>query len=111
MISLACTQVPPALSAVRDMVAAYRGGAQAAMADRIRRGIKEGDVTDGTNVQALAAFYSALSRGMAVLARDGATQNRLLEVADIGMRAWPPAPPPQPKSAKLRRVLRRSRTP
>ena len=111
MISLACTQMPPALSSVRDMVAAYRCGAQAAMADRIQRGIKEGDVPDGTNVQALAAFYSALSRGMAVLARDGATQDRLLEVADIGMRAWPPAPPPQLKSAKLRRVLRRSRTP
>ena len=109
MISLACMHVPPALSGVRDMVAAYRCGAQAAMADRIQRGIKEGDVPDSTNVQALAAFYSALSRGMAVLARDGATQDLLLEIADIGMRAWPPAPPPQPKSAKLRRILRRSR--
>jgi AcrR family transcriptional regulator len=109
MISLACTQVPPALGAVRDMVAAYRGGAQAAMAERIQRGIEEGDVPDSTNVQALAAFYSALSRGMAVLARDGATEGRLLEVADIGMRAWPSAPPARLQSAKLCCVRGRSR--
>jgi AcrR family transcriptional regulator len=109
MISLACTHVPPALGAVRDMVAAYRCGAQAAMADRIQRGIREGDVPDSTDVQALAAFYSALSRGMAVLARDGATHDRLLEVAHIGMRAWPSASSVQLKSAKLCRVRQRRR--
>ena len=92
MISLACTQVPPALESVRQMMAGYRGGAEAAMAERIQRGIDEGDVAKSTNVQALAAFYTALSRGMAVLARDGAGRERLLEIIDIGMRAWPPAP-------------------
>jgi AcrR family transcriptional regulator len=92
MISLACTHVPPALGSVRGMMAGYRSGAQAAMADRIQRGIDEGDVPNDTDVQALAAFYSALLRGMAVLARDGATRERLLEIVEIGMRAWPPAP-------------------
>ncbi len=92
MISLACTHVPPTLSAVREMMTEYRCGATTAMADRIRRGIAEGDVPKGTNVQALAEFYSALSRGMAVLARDGATRDHLLEIVEIGMRAWPPAP-------------------
>jgi AcrR family transcriptional regulator len=98
MISLACTQVPPALEAVRQMMAGYRGGAEAAMADRIQRGIDEGDVPHSVNVQALAAFYSALSRGMAVLARDGATRERLLEIVEIGMRAWPVAPRPRRRS-------------
>lgn len=93
MISLACIQVPPPLEPVRQMMAGYRHGVEAAMAERIERGITEGDVPDSTNVQALAAFYSALSRGMAVLARDGATRDRLLEIVDIGMRAWPVAPP------------------
>jgi AcrR family transcriptional regulator len=92
MISLACIQVPPALDSVRQMMADYRCGAEAAMAARIQRGIDEGDVPDSTNVQALAAFYSALSRGMAVLARDGATRDRLLEIVEIGMQAWPVAP-------------------
>jgi AcrR family transcriptional regulator len=92
MIAQACTQVPPALNSVREMMAGFRCGATTAMADRIQQGIDEGDVPKGTDVQALAAFYSALSRGMAGLARDGATRDRLLQVAAIGMQAWPPAP-------------------
>jgi AcrR family transcriptional regulator len=121
MISLACTHVPPTLSAVREMMTGYRCGATTAMADRISRGIDEGDVPKGTNVQALAAFYSALSRGMAVLARDGATREHLLEIVEIGMRAWPHAPQrgahgtqpdrirPQPQDAPRRTRVRATR--
>ncbi len=92
MISLAGTHVPPALTALRARMAGYRGAGQSAMADRIRRGVDEGDVPRDTNVEALAAFYSALSRGMVVQARDGASRERLLEIVEVGMRAWPSAP-------------------
>jgi AcrR family transcriptional regulator len=91
MISLACTQVPPALASLHDMMAGHRRGAQAAMADRIQRGIDEGDVPKDTNVEALAAFYSAVSCGMAGKARDGASRDRLLEIVEVAMRAWPSA--------------------
>jgi AcrR family transcriptional regulator len=89
MISLACTQVPPALASLRDMMSGYRRAAEAAMAERIRRGIAEGDVPGDVDAEALAAFYNALARGLALLARDGATRERLQEVVEIGMRAWP----------------------
>jgi AcrR family transcriptional regulator len=92
MISLAGTHVPPALTCVHDMMAGYRQAAQTAMAERIRKGIEAGDVPEDTDADALAAFYSALSRGMAVQARDGASRERLLEIVEHGMRAWPPAP-------------------
>ena len=92
MISLAGTHVPPELTALRDRMAGYRGAAQSAMADRIRRGIDEGDVPKGTDADALAAFYSALLRGMVVQARDGASRERLLEIVEVGMRAWPSEP-------------------
>jgi hypothetical protein len=59
------------------------------MAARIQRGVDEGDVRKDTNVEALAAFYSALSRRMAVQARDGASHERLLDIVEIAMRAWP----------------------
>lgn len=103
MFSLAGTHVPPELAAMRDRMVGYRGAAQSAMADRIRRGIDEGDVPKDTNAEALAAFYSALLRGMVVQARDGAPRERLLEIVEIGMRAWPPAsdghgPAKQPRS-------------
>jgi hypothetical protein len=61
------------------------------MAARIQRGIDEGDVPTDTDVEALAAFYSALSRGLAVQARDGASRERLQEIVEVGMRAWPAA--------------------
>jgi AcrR family transcriptional regulator len=93
MISLAGTHVPPALSCIRDAMVRHRWAAQSAMAARIQRGVEEGDVPNGTDVEALAAFYSALSRGMAVHARDGASRERLLEIVELGMRAWPPTPP------------------
>lgn len=89
MISLAGTHVPPGLTAMRDRMVGYRGAAQSAMADRIRKGMEEGDVPKDTDAEALAAFYSALLRGMVVQARDGASRERLLEIAEVGMRAWP----------------------
>jgi AcrR family transcriptional regulator len=91
MISLACTQVPPALACLRDTMVRNRGAAQTAMAARIQRGIEEGDVPKDTDVEALAAFYSTLSRGLAVQARDGASRERLQEIVEIAMRAWPAA--------------------
>ncbi len=89
MISLAGTHVPPALRCLRDIMVGYGWAAQSAMAARIQRGVDEGDVPKDTNVEALAAFYSALSRGMAVQARDGASHERLLDIVEIAMRAWP----------------------
>ena len=92
MISLAATHVPPALAGLQDRMAGYRRAAQAAMEARIRKGIDDGDVPKGTDAETLAAFYSSVSRGMAVLARDGATRERLLDIVDAAMRAWPTAP-------------------
>jgi AcrR family transcriptional regulator len=91
MIALACAQVSPALKCLSDAMAGHRGAAQAAMAARIRRGIEEGDVPPETDVEALAGFYGALSRGLAAQARDGASRERLQEVVEVGMRAWPGA--------------------
>ena len=93
MIALGCTQVAPALACLRDAMVGYRAAAQSAMAARIRRGIDEGDVPKDTDVEALAAFYSALSRGLADQARDGASRERLQEIVEVGMRAWPTATP------------------
>ena len=92
MISLAGTHVPPALDAVRATMAGHRMDAEAAMAARIRRGIADGDVPARTDAAALAAFYGALSRGLAVQARDGASTQRLLDIVDLAMNAWPASP-------------------
>jgi AcrR family transcriptional regulator len=89
MISLAGTHLPPALTALRETMAGYRHAAQTAMANRIRQGIERGDVPPDTDAETLAGFYGALSRGLAVLARDSASRDQLLRIIEIGMRAWP----------------------
>ena len=91
MISLAGTHLPPSLNAVRDAMIGHRMTAQNALADRIRKGIADGDVPADTDVETTAAFYSALSRGMAVQARDGATTERLQKIVSAAMSVWPPA--------------------
>jgi AcrR family transcriptional regulator len=89
MISLAGTHLPPSLSSVRDMMARFRQLGQTSLATRIQRGIERGDVPPDTDAETLAAFYSAFSRGMAVLARDGASRDQLAAIVEIAMTAWP----------------------
>ena len=76
------------------MMARYRQLGQTAMAARIQRGIDRGDVPPDTNAETLAAFYSAFSRGMAVLARDSASREQLAAIVEIAMAAWPSAAEP-----------------
>jgi hypothetical protein len=82
------------VNSVRDMMARHRQLGQTAMAARIQRGIDRGDVPPDTNAETLAAFYSAFSRGMAVLARDCASREQLAAIVEIAMAAWPSAAEP-----------------
>ena len=89
MISLACTHTPPALTSIREMMVEHRAFSEVAMAERIRKGIAGGDVPGDTDVDMLAAYYSAVARGLAVQARDGASREKLTEIGRLAMRAWP----------------------
>ena len=37
----------------------------------------------------LAAYYSAVARGLAVQARDGASREKLAQIGRLAMSAWP----------------------
>ena len=89
MISLAGTHCPPDLSNIRDMMAEHRAFSESAMAARIRKGVVDGDVPEGTDCEMLAAYYSAVARGLAVQARDGASREKLAQIGRLAMRAWP----------------------
>jgi AcrR family transcriptional regulator len=89
MISLAGTHMPSEFTSIRQTMAEHRANAEEMMAQRLRKGVEDGDLLLGTDVPALAAFYSATTRGMAVQARDGASQQKLKAIADIAMQAWP----------------------
>jgi AcrR family transcriptional regulator len=89
IISLAATHGPPEMKKLRDMMAEHRAFSESAMAARIRKGVADGDVPEDTECDMLAAYYSAVARGLAVQARDGATREKLAEIGHLAMRAWP----------------------
>ena len=54
------------------------------------RGIAEGDVPSGTDINTLASFYTSVVDGMAIRARDGTSRKTLKSIADCAMAAWDP---------------------
>jgi AcrR family transcriptional regulator len=89
MIALAGTHCPPGMSSIRDMMAEHRAFSESAMAARIRKGVENGSVPEDTDCDMLAAYYSAVARGLAVQARDGASRNKLAQIGRLAMSAWP----------------------
>jgi AcrR family transcriptional regulator len=89
MISLAGTHCSPGMKNIRDMMAEHRAFSEGAMAERIRKGIANGEMPKDTDCDMLAAYYSAVARGLAVQARDGASREKLSEIGRLAMRAWP----------------------
>ncbi|WP_342629487.1 TetR/AcrR family transcriptional regulator [Nguyenibacter vanlangensis] len=92
MISVSGTQGGPEQARLRDLMARQRALSEAALVERLRKGIADADLPAHTDAEGLAAFFSALFRGMAVQARDGASREKLLEIGRIGMLAWPADP-------------------
>jgi AcrR family transcriptional regulator len=55
---------------------------------RIKRGVREGDVPRRTDVDGLAMFVTTFLNGLSVQARDGASRASLNAAVDRAMRAW-----------------------
>jgi len=89
MISLAGTHCPPGKQNIRDMMAEHRAFSEGAMANRMRKGVINGDLPRDTDCDMLAAYYSAVARGLAVQARDGASREKLAQIGRLAMSAWP----------------------
>jgi len=89
MISLAGTHCSPGMKNIREMMAEHRAFSEGAMAVRIRKGVAKGDVPMDADCDLLAAYYSAVARGLAVQARDGASREKLADIGRLAMRAWP----------------------
>jgi AcrR family transcriptional regulator len=58
------------------------------MASRLKQAVEQGKLPVSVNCDAIAAFYLAVQQGMSVQARDGASRETLLAVADGAMAAW-----------------------
>jgi AcrR family transcriptional regulator len=89
-----CMLVLGALNGTSEAAAAcahlqdLRSEAGRSIARRIKRGVREGDVPRGTDVESLAAFVTAFMHGLSIQARDGASRAVLNAAVDRAMLAW-----------------------
>ena len=74
---------------VQAALATLRKGIEAHLQARIDNAIATGEMPATTDSEALAAHIMAVIQGLSTLARDGATREKLLRVANVAMRSWP----------------------
>ena len=74
---------------VKEELAAIRRGIEARLRDKIVWSIDNGQLPADTQADTLAGMTMAVIQGMSTLARDGATRDKLLKVAETAMRVWP----------------------
>lgn len=89
LVASAALQVATDNQSISDMVARLRAETLANLAGCLERGKARGDLPDDTDTAGLARFYYAVTQGMAVQARDGATAKELMPVVENAMKAWP----------------------
>ncbi|MCE4226616.1 TetR/AcrR family transcriptional regulator [Methylobacterium sp. C25] len=89
MVSLSGTHQGSSLTSLREMMVDIRAGTETYFAERIRKGISEGDVPADVDVDGHAAFLNTLLRGLAVQARDGASREKLARIAKAGLDGMP----------------------
>ena len=81
-----------ASDAVRGELCAARNGVMRAWEDRFAAALAAGETLPAAPA-ALARYVMAVSNGMTVMARSGATPADLRGVAETAMRAWPESSP------------------
>lgn len=92
--------------AVEEYVQQLRSQAPELIRHRLERCVQDGDLSPCVDLEALVSFYATVLYGLAVRARDGASQEALRAAVAGAMAAWDPltatsqpAPPPQPDRA------------
>ncbi|NGO81447.1 TetR/AcrR family transcriptional regulator [Streptomyces sp. YC504] len=77
---------------VEESLRAQRNANMADFERRIRVDIAAGHLPSDADARVLARHVAAVFQGMSQQARDGASAEELEQVAQLAMRAWPPAP-------------------
>lgn len=84
--ALACSE---ATEPIRAELANRRAATQSALRQRLERARNEGDLPGAADCEALAALVMAITQGMAVQAKGGATRDMLDRLVDQALATWP----------------------
>jgi AcrR family transcriptional regulator len=99
LVFLGAVNCAPASKSVQDRMVACRTQAPAVIRNRLTRGVAEGDVPSGVDLEPAVSLYATLLNGLPLRARDGATRAELLAAVEAAVTAWdqltkPPISPP-----------------
>ena len=73
---------------IRAFLGAIRKQSRDQLVKRVQRGIRDGDVARGADVQRVAGFYTTLLTGLSVQARDGVSAQAMNRTIDDAMALW-----------------------
>ncbi|MET9445263.1 TetR/AcrR family transcriptional regulator [Streptomyces sp. NPDC006610] len=88
VISAAATCSPQSADVETDL-RKRREANVALLRQRLDQAVDGGSLPPGTDTRALAVYFAAVMQGMSQQARDGASTEELLRVAEHAMTAWP----------------------
>jgi AcrR family transcriptional regulator len=74
---------------VRKELISRRLAGEAALHQRLKRAITEGDLPPNANPASLARYVAIIIQGMSVQAASGASRSQLRGIIDIALESWP----------------------
>ena len=72
-----------------ERVRQLRDGGYALLKARLSEAQEKGELPASTDIDALTRLYVSIQQGMSIQARDGASREALLAVANMAMALWP----------------------
>jgi AcrR family transcriptional regulator len=88
LMFLGAINCAPANKSVQDHMRTYRIEAPDLIRRRLERGVTEGDVPKGVDLEPLASLYASVVHGLPIRARDGASHDALRAGISAAMAAW-----------------------
>jgi AcrR family transcriptional regulator len=88
LIALGAVNGGPDSDAMQQLLSERRRLTTATIRNRLQRGIADGQLPVGVDVDGVAAYFSAIINGLSIEARDGATIDALRRVVDNAMAGW-----------------------
>jgi len=94
MVVLSQLNATEASASVCEALREQRVVGQCGLAALFRKAVESGELPERVDPVALAAFFVTVQQGMSVQARDGASEEALLKIAQSAMAAWEPLTAP-----------------
>ena len=88
LVFLGAVNCAPANRSVSDRLRFFRLQVPDLIRKRLERGVAEGDVADGVDLEPLVSLYATFLHGLPLQARDGASRETLLTGVAGAMAAW-----------------------